>query len=88
MRCDVDAHLAPVEITLLDPNLVAQTRDVGDGDADSTVLERLQERGPDPKVHEALRRILKDNPDVTRKLRAMWALHVTDGFSEAALCRI
>jgi putative membrane-bound dehydrogenase-like protein len=45
----------------------------------------LQERGPDPKVHEALRRILKDNPDVTRKLRAMWALHVTQGFTESAL---
>ena len=45
----------------------------------------LQERGPDPKVHEALKRILKDNPDVTRKLRAMWALHVTQGFTEGAL---
>jgi len=45
----------------------------------------LQERGPDPKVHDALKRILKDNPDVTRKLRAMWALHVTQGFSERAL---
>jgi putative membrane-bound dehydrogenase-like protein len=42
----------------------------------------LQERGPDPKVHDGLKRILKDNPDVTRKLRAMWALHVTHGLSE------
>lgn len=45
----------------------------------------LQERGPDPKVHEALRRILKDNPDVSRKLRAMWALHVTQGLTDDAL---
>jgi len=45
----------------------------------------LQERGPDAKVHDALKRILKDNPDVTRKLRAMWALHVTQGFSESGL---
>jgi hypothetical protein len=45
----------------------------------------LQERGPDPKVHEALKRILKDNPDVTRKLRAMWALYATGGLSEGAL---
>ena len=45
----------------------------------------LQERGADPKVHEALKRILKENPDVTRKLRAMWALYVTQGFTEGAL---
>jgi len=42
----------------------------------------LQERGPDPRVHERLKRILRDNPDVTRKLRALWALHVTHGLSE------
>ena len=45
----------------------------------------LQERGPDPKVRDGLKRILRDNPDVTRKLRAMWALHVTRGFSEGDL---
>ena len=45
----------------------------------------LQERGPDPKVHDALKRILKENPDVTRKLRALWALHVTHGASEGLL---
>jgi HEAT repeat protein len=45
----------------------------------------LQERGPDPAVHAALKRILRDNPDVTRKLRALWALHVTDGLSEREL---
>ena len=42
----------------------------------------LQERGPDPNVHARLKRILHENPDVTRKLRALWALHVTHGLSE------
>jgi len=42
----------------------------------------LQERGPDPKVHARLERMLRDHPDVTRKLRALWALHVTEGLSE------
>ncbi len=45
----------------------------------------LQERGPDPAVHAALKRILRENPDVTRKLRALWALHVTDGLTEPEL---
>jgi putative membrane-bound dehydrogenase-like protein len=45
----------------------------------------LQERGPDPAVHARLKRILADNPDVTRKLRALWALHVTGGLTEADL---
>jgi putative membrane-bound dehydrogenase-like protein len=45
----------------------------------------LQERGADPKVHAGLKRILKGNPDVTRKLRAMWALHVTHGLNEREL---
>jgi len=42
----------------------------------------LQERGPNPKVHEALLMILSENPDVTRRLRALWALHVTGGLTE------
>ncbi|MBI4663765.1 MAG: hypothetical protein HY735_33610 [Verrucomicrobia bacterium] len=42
----------------------------------------LQERGPNPKVHESLLKILNDNPEVTRKLRALWALHVTGGLTE------
>jgi len=45
----------------------------------------LQERGPDPKVHDRLKRMLRENPDVTRKLRALWALHVTHGLSERDL---
>jgi hypothetical protein len=42
----------------------------------------LQERGPDAKVHAGLKRILQEHPDVTRKLRALWALHVTAGLTE------
>lgn len=45
----------------------------------------LQERGPNPEVHEALKKILADNPDVTRKLRALWTLHVTNGLTENEL---
>jgi putative heme-binding domain-containing protein len=41
----------------------------------------LQERGPDPTVHAALLKIVRENPDVTRKLRALWALHVTRGLN-------
>lgn len=43
----------------------------------------LAERGANPVVHAALAKILSDNPDETRKLRALWALHVTDGLTEA-----
>jgi putative membrane-bound dehydrogenase-like protein len=45
----------------------------------------LQERGPDPAVHARLQQMLKTNPDVTRKLRALWALHVTGGLTEPFL---
>jgi hypothetical protein len=36
-------------------------------------------------IHDALLKILKGNPDVTRRLRAMWALHVTGGLTDARL---
>ena len=45
----------------------------------------LQERGPDPQVHARLKAILQTNPDVTRKLRGLWALHVTGGLTETDL---
>ena len=34
-------------------------------------------------AHNALRKIYEENPDVTRQLRALWALHVTGGAPEA-----
>jgi putative membrane-bound dehydrogenase-like protein len=48
----------------------------------------LQERGPKKKVHKALQTILNNNPDVTRKLRALWALHVTKGLKEQDLLNL
>jgi putative membrane-bound dehydrogenase-like protein len=43
----------------------------------------LQERGANAKVHAALEKILKENQDETRQLRALWALHATKGLTEA-----
>lgn len=45
----------------------------------------LQERGPDDAVHAALKRILHENPEPARRLRALWTLHVTEGLSDGDL---
>ena len=45
----------------------------------------LQERGPDAAVHAGLKQLLAGQTDDTRRLRAMWALHVTGGLTEADL---
>ncbi len=42
----------------------------------------LQERGADAETSAALEKIVRENPDETRKLRALWALHVTKSLSE------
>ncbi|HEX8311434.1 MAG TPA: PVC-type heme-binding CxxCH protein [Chthoniobacteraceae bacterium] len=47
-----------------------------------TARRVLMERGANPEVHSALGRILADNPDDTRQLRALWTLHATGGFTE------
>lgn len=39
----------------------------------------LQERKPGDDVHQYLWNLLRTTPDVTRRLRALWALHVTGG---------
>jgi putative membrane-bound dehydrogenase-like protein len=36
-------------------------------------------------THAALEKIVRENPDVTRKLRGLWALHVTGGLKPGAL---
>lgn len=41
----------------------------------------LQERKAGADAQQALWKILNDNPDVTRKLRALWTLHVINGIS-------
>lgn len=48
----------------------------------------LQERGPNKKVHKALKEMLAKNPDVTRKLRALWTLHVTKGLEDKDLMEL
>jgi putative membrane-bound dehydrogenase-like protein len=51
----------------------------------------LQERAStklEPKVHEGLLRILRENPDTTRKLRALWALHATGGTTSELLLQL
>jgi hypothetical protein len=45
----------------------------------------LQERGGNAQVYKALRDILDKNPDITRKLRALWTLQVTGGLTELDL---
>jgi len=47
----------------------------------------LQERGAKPETTAALEKILFENPDDTRQLRALWALHGQEALSEAALLR-
>src|SRR6185436_10293255 len=48
----------------------------------------LQERAAagkvDPQIHMDLTRIARGTPDVTRKLRALWALHATGGLNATA----
>ncbi len=46
---------------------------------------RLQTHFLLPSSPAALRNILNTNPDITRKLRALWALHVTKGLKEGDL---
>jgi len=42
----------------------------------------LQQRGGNADVHRGLTSILRENKDVSRKLRALWTLHVTAGVTE------
>jgi hypothetical protein len=48
------------------------------------LLQERAAKGSNPAVHEALRAILRDNPDPSRRLRALWALHVTGGLDAEA----
>ena len=45
----------------------------------------LQERGANEAVHNALIQIINNHQDITRKLRALWTLHVTKGAKESIL---
>jgi putative heme-binding domain-containing protein len=56
-----------------------------------TARRILQERAASGKdmagAHRVLRETFETNPEVTRKLRAMWALHVTGGLDREALTK-
>jgi hypothetical protein len=41
-----------------------------------------------PGTHASLLKILDENPDVTRRLRALWALYVTGGLDDARLAAL
>src|SRR5690606_34372786 len=41
----------------------------------------LQERGGNPAVHASLATIALEHADTSRRLRGLWALHVTGGLS-------
>lgn len=48
------------------------------------ILQERAAKGPLAGVHEALRTILHDHADPMKRLRALWALHVTGGLDAAA----
>lgn len=48
----------------------------------------LQERGLRKKDAKALMKIMRDNPDITRKLRAFWTLHATGSLKEKDYVKI
>ncbi|ODS82604.1 MAG: dehydrogenase [Cytophagaceae bacterium SCN 52-12] len=48
----------------------------------------LQERGLSRKDVKALKKILNENPDVTRKLRALWTLHAAGSLKEKDYLRL
>lgn len=53
------------------------------------VLQERAAAGQDMgSVHRQLRAILDNNPDVTRKLRALWALWVTGGANDSFLTKL
>jgi putative heme-binding domain-containing protein len=51
------------------------------------LTERALSGKPMALVHKALTNMFQEHPDVTRKLRALWALYTTGGTSESWLCR-
>jgi len=50
--------------------------------------ERAVTQWPMKNAHRRLRGILDNNPDITRKLRVLWALRVTDGTPDSLLLQL
>jgi len=69
-----------------DAELVAQQLNVNDWYV-RHARRLLQERGPNAATTAALEKILVENPDDTRQLRALWTLHSQSALSESALLR-
>jgi putative membrane-bound dehydrogenase-like protein len=74
------AHLSDAELV----NLQLHKNDWFVTHARRLLQERALSRS-DPAVTDGLERLLRESPDVTRKLRALWALHATGGLSEDTL---
>ncbi|MEQ8764159.1 MAG: DUF1080 domain-containing protein [Planctomycetota bacterium] len=72
----------PVDVAALDPiDLVDKLQDPNDWWA-RHARRRLQELGPDPGTHRRLLHVVRTHPDERRALRALWALHATEGLTE------
>ncbi len=82
------ANPAKVDLTSLDDRALAELQLHHNDWYVRTARRLLQERaaaGRDlSKAHHLLRSILEGNPDVTRRLRAAWALYVSGGLDEKA----
>lgn len=75
----------PVDLERLSPLELAELQMHPNDWYVRTARRILQDRGSDEAVHEALWTRFEENPDETRKLRALWALHVTGGLSDESL---
>lgn len=53
-----------------------------------TAKNILQERGPKPEVHAALKQIISNQQDISKQLRALWALQVCGGLTEKDLTQL
>lgn len=76
--------------TLRDAELVERQLDPNDWHvrhARRLLQERAAAGGGMTTVHDQLRKMFAENPDVTRKLRALWALHATGGLDDEFLRR-
>src|SRR5205085_2483134 len=50
--------------------------------AERILMERAENKKLDPGTHDALAKIAFEHKDATRRLRGLWALHVTGGLME------
>ncbi|MBI1372975.1 MAG: hypothetical protein GC159_09465 [Phycisphaera sp.] len=86
------AHPEPFDLsTMTDRELVALQLRANDWwvrEARLTLQERAHAGALTPDARDALTDMLRHNPDTTRRLRALWALHVTGGVDEQILAEL